>query len=144
MFSCHPRIRQWYHLISRWITPCLSSSRSRGSSRPLSANRWTTRRTNGDSLGSRSTRTLRPRERRGEVEILDVCLWSRIKKSTGIASIMLLTINLALFIETRHRIRMYTAYSGYWRRTKNQNSWTGTDYQCTFQGITQTFPRPGC
>ena len=50
---------------------------------------------------------------RDEVEILDVCLWSRVEKATGIASIMLSTINLALFIETRHRIRTYTAYPGY-------------------------------
>ena len=50
---------------------------------------------------------------RDEVEILDVCLWSRVEKSTGIASIMLSTINLTLFIETRHKIRTYTAYTGF-------------------------------
>ena len=48
-----------------------------------------------------------------EIQIMDVCLWSRIEKETGIASIMLSTLNLALFIQSRHKIRTYTGYPGF-------------------------------
>ena len=81
---------------------------------------------------------------RDEVEIVDVCLWSRVEKSTGIASIMLSTINLALFIETRHKSEPTrpTQVSS-WRPTRSPSSWTGMACPCTCPGTMQTSPPRG-
>ena len=44
--------------------------------------------------------------------ILDVCLWCRLDKMTGIASIMLSTINLQVMTQVRHEIRIYEEIEG--------------------------------
>ena len=42
------------------------------------------------------------------IQIMDVVLWTRVEKGTGISSIMLCTLNYRLFKEVRHEIRLYT------------------------------------
>ena len=46
-------------------------------------------------------------------QIMDVCLWCRVDGATGIASIMLSTINLPLFKRIRHEIRIYSGFAGF-------------------------------
>ena len=46
-------------------------------------------------------------------QIMDVCLWCRVDGATGIASIMLSTINLPLFKRIRHEIRIYEGFPGF-------------------------------
>ena len=45
--------------------------------------------------------------------ILEVCQWFRVEKHTGIATIMLNTVNLPLFKEVRLQIRLYTGHAGF-------------------------------
>ena len=44
--------------------------------------------------------------------ILDVCLWPRLDKTTGIASIMLSTVDLQVMAQVRHEIRIYEEIEG--------------------------------
>ena len=44
--------------------------------------------------------------------ILDVCLWCRLDKTTGIASIMLSTVNLQVMAQVRHEIRIFEEIEG--------------------------------
>ena len=44
--------------------------------------------------------------------ILDVCLWCRLDKTTGIASIMLSTVNLQVMAQVRHEIRTFEEIEG--------------------------------
>lgn len=53
--------------------------------------------------------------------ILDVCLWSRLDKTTGIASIMLSTVNLQVMAEVRHEIRVYEDIEGLRFETYNKS-----------------------
>ena len=46
-------------------------------------------------------------------QIFQVCLWTRKDPKTGIASIMLSTLNLQLMQQVRHQIRTYTGHMGY-------------------------------
>ena len=46
-------------------------------------------------------------------QIMDVCLWCRVDGATGIASIMLSTINLSLFKRIRHEIRIFNGFTGF-------------------------------
>ena len=53
--------------------------------------------------------------------ILDVCLWCRFEKSTGITSFMLSTVNLPVMTEVRHEIRAYQEIEGLKFETYNKS-----------------------
>ena len=53
--------------------------------------------------------------------ILDVCLWCRHEKSTGITSFMLSTVNLPVMAEVRHEIRIYQEIEGLKFETYNKS-----------------------
>ena len=53
--------------------------------------------------------------------ILDVCLWCRFEKSTGITSFMLSTVNLPVMAEVRHEIRAYQEIEGLKFETYNKS-----------------------
>ena len=48
-----------------------------------------------------------------DIQIMETVLWTRVEKTTGIASIMLSTENYPLFNAVRHYIRIYTQIEGY-------------------------------
>ena len=52
--------------------------------------------------------------------ILDVCLWCRHDKATGITSIMLSTVNLPIMEQVRHEIRVYREVEGMQFETYNK------------------------
>ena len=53
-------------------------------------------------------------------DILDVCLWNRFDRATGITSVMLSTVNLQLMAEVRHEIRVYSGVEGIRFETYNK------------------------
>ena len=48
-------------------------------------------------------------------------MWTRTDPTTGVASILLSTINMKLFEEARHMIRVYSAHTGYKLETYNKS-----------------------
>ena len=46
-------------------------------------------------------------------QIMEVVMWSRVEKATGITSIMMSTVNISLMNKVRHAIRLYKKYSGF-------------------------------
>ena len=52
--------------------------------------------------------------------ILDVCLWSRFERLTGITTLMLSTVNLNVMSEVRHEIRVYSEIEGLKFETYNK------------------------
>ena len=54
--------------------------------------------------------------------ILDVCQYSRVDPKTGIATMMLSTVDLALMLRVRHEVRVYMGHMGYKYETYSKSA----------------------